>query len=348
MDKIKVGIIGCGTIARQRHANEYSKNSDVTIAGFYDINILRAEAMVKDFGGQIYEAVEDLIADPDIDAVSICATNKDHAHLTIAALEHNKHVLCEKPMATSLQDCEKMYAAAAVNNKHLLIGHNQRLTPTHLKAKLLLDSGVLGRVINFQSTFGHAGPEMWSVDKSADTWFFKKGSASFGSLADLGIHKIDLMRYLVGGKVTMVYSTMVTLDKKFSDGSPIEVDDNSVEVLSFDNGALGTISTSWTHYGEECNATVLYCEKGIMKLYCNPQYSLEIIYKDGRRENYEIDHVQTNDDVQQESSGVIDVFVDAVKSDSKTPLDAEEALESMRVVFACISSSENQAAVNLM
>jgi len=347
LEKLKVGVIGCGSIAKQRHAHEYSINPNVTIKGFYDLNRLRAEEMVKDFGGKVYDTAEELIADTDIDAVSICAANKDHAPLTISALNNNKHVLCEKPMAILLEDCEAMYKTAVANNKRLLIGHNQRLAPAHLKAKKLLDSGEMGRVISFQSTFGHGGPEMWSVDKSADTWFFKKASASFGSMADLGIHKIDLIRYLVGGNVTTVFSSLATLDKKFSDGTPIEVDDNSVEVLTFDSGVIGTVTTSWTHYGEECNATVLYCEKGILKLYHNPKYSVEIVYKDGTKVHYEIDRLQTNDDAQQESSGVIDLFVDAVQNGTKTPLDAEDALESMRVVFACLASSEKKASVSL-
>ena len=344
---MKVGIIGCGAIARQRHAHEYGLNPQAEIAGFYDLQTSRAQEMVDKFGGRVYATVEEMLADASIDAVSVCVANKDHASVTIDALKNGKHVLCEKPMATSLSDCEAMAAAAQAAGKRLLIDQNQRLAPAHKKAREILASGAMGRVISFQSTFGHAGPEMWSVDQSANTWFFKKSLASFGSMADLGIHKIDLIRYLIGGRVTSVLSKLATLDKKFPDGTPIEVDDNSVQVLSFDIGVLGTVTTSWTHYGEECNATVIYCEKGILKLYHNPVYSLEMINRDGTRVLYELDAMQTNTDVQQASSGVIDTFVDAVTADAQTPLDAEDVLESMRVVFACVLSNESRAQVNL-
>ena len=133
---------------------------------------------------------------------------------------------------------------------------------------------------------------------------------------------------------------MAVLDKKFSDGTPIEVDDNSVEVFRFDNGAMGTVTTSWTHYGEECNSSVLYCEKGILKLYDDPDYSLKIVYADGRHEDLALDRLQTNDDAQQASSGVIDLFVDAVERGVPSVLDAEDVLESMRAVFACLRSAE--------
>jgi len=335
----RVGIVGCGAIARQRHANEYRLRPDVEIAGFYDLSPQRANEMARKFGGRAYQTMEEMFADADLDAVSICSANAYHADCTIKALNAGKHVLCEKPMATTLEDCEAMLAAAKKNGKRLFIGQNQRLAPAHVQAKGILERGELGRVISFQSTFGHKGPEMWSVDKSADTWFFKKDLAAFGSMADLGIHKIDLMCYLIGDKVTSVYSKLATLEKKFLDGRPIEVDDNSVEILTFSKGTMGTVTTSWTHYGEECNATTLYCEKGILRLYSNPKYTLEITYADGRYVPCELDAMQTNDDVQQASSGVIDVFIEGIQTGAATVLDAENIIDSMRVVFACLESA---------
>ena len=280
-----------------------------------------------------------------ITVIIVCLANAAHAEVSIKALRAGKHVLCEKPMAVTLEECEAMLSAARESGKRLMIGHNQRLAPAHKKAKELLAAGELGRVISFQSTFGHKGPEMWSMDRSANTWFFKKDSASFGSMADLGIHKIDLVRYLIGSDIESVYSTMKVLDKKFPDGRPIEVDDNSVEVLSFANGALGTVTTSWTHYGEECNATVLYCEKGIMKLYADPQYSLQVVNADGTKVLYALDRMQTNDDAQQASSGVIDEFVSAIEAGRESVLDAEDIIKSMRAVFACVRSAGEGRAV---
>ena len=337
---LKVGIIGCGSIAKQRHGYEYFHNADVQIKGFYDLIAARAQALADLYGGSVYADVDAMLADPEIDAVSVCMANAFHAEISIKALKAGKHVLCEKPMAVTMEQCQAMVDAARESGKRLMIGHNQRLAPAHKKAKELLTSGALGRVITFQSTFGHKGPEMWSMDKSANTWFFKKASASFGSMADLGIHKIDLMRYLIGSEITSVYSTMKVLDKKFPDGTPIEVDDNSVEILNFADGAMGTVTTSWTHYGEECNASVLYCEKGIMKLYADPRYSLKVVNADGTRVLYALDRLQTNDDAQQASSGVIDEFVSAIEENRPSVLDAADVIRSMRAVFACLRSAE--------
>ena len=344
---IKVGVIGCGSISRQRHVYEYAHNKDVEIIGYYDFKRERAEEMAKDFGGKVYDSAEDLINDSNIDAVSVCVANAYHADNTIKALNAGKHVLCEKPMATSFEDCEAMIEAAKKNNKHLLIDQNQRLTKTHAKAKELISSGVYGKVISFQSTFGHGGPESWSADKSSNTWFFKKDAASFGSMADLGIHKLDLIRYLVGDDYASVYSKQVVLDKKFEDGTPIEVDDNSVEVLRFKNGAFGTVTTSWTVYGEEVQQTTIFLQKGIMKLYADPNYSLIVAKADGTVDKFQLDVIQTNDDVQQASSGVIDEFIDVIKNNRSSILDASDVINSMKAVFACVESNKLNKEVNI-
>lgn len=337
---LRVGLIGCGSITKQRHAYEYFHNKDVEIKGFFDLRKERAQELADIFGGKVYDSVEELINDSEIDAVSVCVANAYHAKTTIDALNAGKHVLCEKPMATSIEDCEAMVEASKVNGKHLLIDQNQRLTPTHKYAKELLASGKYGKVISFQTTFGHGGPESWSADKSANTWFFKKDKAAFGSMADLGIHKLDLIRYLVGDDYASVYSKQVVLDKKFEDGTPIEVDDNSVEVLQFKNGTFGTVTTSWTVYGEEVQVTTLFLEKGIMKLYADPNYSLIVVKNDGTSDKYQLDIIQTNDDEQQASSGVIDEFVSAIKEDRPSVLDASDVIGSMKAVFACVESNK--------
>ncbi len=335
---VKVGVIGCGSISKQRHSYEYFHNKDVEIVGFYDMYRNRAEELSGLFGGKVYDTVDELINDKEIEAVSVCVAN---------ALNAGKNVLCEKPMATTIEDCEAMVEAAKKNNKHLLIGQNQRLTPTHKKAKELIASGEYGKVLTFQTTFGHGGPESWSADKSSNTWFFKKNAASFGSMADLGIHKLDLMRYLIGADVKTAYAKLCVLDKKFEDGTPIEVDDNSVEVLNFKNGAFGTVTTSWTVYGEEVQATTLFLTGGIMKLYADPNYSLIVVKKDGTVDKYALDVIQTNDDEQQASSGVIDEFINTIIEDRPSVLDASDVIGSMKAVFACVESDKTGKAVEL-
>ena len=194
---IRIGIIGCGKIAQVRHLPEYAANPHVELAGYYDLNTQRAQELAAQYGGKVYKSYFDLLNDPSIDAVSICVENRSHAEITTYALYAGKHVLCEKPMAVTLAECESMVAAAERNGKHLMIGHNMRFDPVHRKAKELLDGGIIGDIITFRTTMGNAGPENWSME-AGSTWFFDKQKAAMGALSDLGIHKVDLLQYLTG------------------------------------------------------------------------------------------------------------------------------------------------------
>lgn len=161
---IKIGIIGCGKIAQTRHLPEYATNPDAKLVGYYDKISSRAVQMAEKYGGKVYDSYYDLINDPEIDAVSVCVENRNHAEITNAALYAGKHVLVEKPMAVTLAECESMVAAAEFNGKHLMVGHNMRFDPVHRRAKELLEAGVIGDIITFRTTIGNAGPEGWSPD----------------------------------------------------------------------------------------------------------------------------------------------------------------------------------------
>ena len=342
---IKIGIIGCGKIAQVRHIPEYAANPHVEIAGFYDLNRERAEELAKKYGAAAYASYEELLADGEIDAVSVCAANNAHAEISIAALKAGKHVLCEKPMAVTLEECEAMVAAAKEAGKYLMIGQNQRLAKAHVKAKELIAEGAIGKVLTFRTIFGHGGPETWSVDPGKNVWFFDKSKAAMGAMADLGIHKTDLIQYMLGEKIVETQAVLTTLDKQDASGELIGVDDNAVCIYKMESGAIGTMTASWTYYGAEDNTTVIYGTKGIMRLYDDPKYSVKVIYADGTETDYQIDQIQTNDN--QTSSGVIDLFVKSLVEDVAPEISGESVLHAMRAVFASIRSSEEGRAVRV-
>lgn len=342
---IQVGIIGCGKIGQVRHLPEYAAREDVRIAALYDVNLERAQALAVQYGAKAYATCEELLADPAIDAVSVCSANTSHAQIAIEALEHGKHVLCEKPMATTLADCEAMAEAARRSGKRLMIGQNQRLAGAHVKAKELLDAGAIGSVITFETNFRHGGPETWSVDPGANTWFFDKKRAAMGVMADLGVHKTDLIQHLIGQNITEVTARLTTLDKKFADGTPISVDDNAFCIYRMEGGVCGTMSVSWTDYGAEDNSTVIYGTQGVLRIYDHPEHTLVLEKKGGEVEYFDVDQIQTNDN--QTKSGVIDLFVDSILDARVEGISAESVLPAMRAVFAAIESSETGKTVRI-
>ena len=340
-----IGIIGCGKIAQVRHIPEYAQHKDAKLVGFYDINQERAAALAEKYGGTAYATVEELLANPEIDAVSVCAANFAHAELTIAALNAGKHVLCEKPMAITLAECEAMVEAAKKNGKLLMIGHNQRLAKAHAMARKLIVDGLIGDIVTFRTTFGHGGPETWSVDPGLNTWFFDKTRAAMGAMADLGIHKTDLIQFLTGQQVIRTAARVTTLDKKDASGNLISVDDNAVCIYEMSGGAFGTMTASWTYYGAEDNSTVLYGTKGIMRIYDDPAISIKVILADGGKISYDVEAIQTNDN--QTKSGVIDLWMESLVNHKAPEISGESALAAMRAVFASIQSSETGMAVDI-
>ena len=335
---INAGIIGCGKIAQTRHIPEYLANPRCKIAGYYDFNTQRARELAERFGGCAYGSLEELLANDEINAVSVCTSNDTHADIAVKALEAGKHVLCEKPMATNLADCERMQAAAEKSGRQLMIGMNQRLAGAHIKAKQLIDAGEIGRIITFKTFFGHSGPETWSIDPGTDSWFFDKRKAAMGALADLGVHKTDLIQFLTGKRITEVTARLATIDKRYANGELIGVDDNAFCIYRLEDGATGTMCASWTHYGAEDNSTVICGAKGVMRIYDDPVHSITITLKSGERVLYDIDRIQTNDS--QTKSGIIDMFAEAVETGIEPPISAASVLPAMRAVFAAIESSE--------
>ena len=269
--------------------------------------------------------------------MSVCVANNMHADVTIAALKAGKHVLCEKPMATNIEDCERMVAAAEQYGKALMIGQNQRFAKAHDKARSLIKEGAIGRVVSFRTTFGHAGPETWSITPGPGTWFFDKKAAVMGVLADLGIHKTDLIQYILDDTITAVTAKISTLDKKYADGSPIGVDDNAICIFEMAGGAVGTMTASWTFYGQEDNSTIIYGTEGIIRIYDDPACSLKLICKDGSVKTFDIDRIQTNDN--QTKSGVMDAFVDALEKGQEPPVSGRSVLTAMRAIFGALESS---------
>ena len=342
---VRVGVIGCGKIAQVRHLPEYEANADAQIVGLFDMNPDRTQELAEKYGATAYSSLDELVAAPDIDAVSVCTSNNTHAETAIKALNAGKHVLCEKPMAITIDECAAMVAAARENGKKLMIDQNQRLAKAHVRAKELLDAGKIGMPLTFHTTFGHGGPETWSIDPGTGSWFFDPKRAAMGAMADLGVHKTDLIQYLLGQKVVSTTAKVATLDKRDPEGNLVGVDDNAICIYTMSGGVIGTMTASWTYYGPEDNSTVIYGTEGIMRIYDDPAHSIVVELRNGEREMYDLEAIQTNDN--QTASGIIDAFIDCIVRDVEPSISGESVLAAMRAVFASIESSKTGAVVNI-
>jgi predicted dehydrogenase len=261
---VRVGVIGCGAIAEHLHIPDLIHAPETEVVALCDIRRAAAERLATALAPEaaIYTDHAALLRDPKVEAVVIGLPNALHAPVAIAAAKAGKHVLVEKPMATSLAECKAMIAAAKKAGVHLLVNQCQRLARHHLKAKEVIDSGLIGKILSVSATFGHSGPDNWSPDGK---WFFQKKLARFGAMADLGVHKADIIRFLTGKEVVEVAGFYGTLDKKRTD-----VDDNFVSAIKFSDGTLGTLSASWTAYGKGVDYIYIHGTNGTLRVNVYP------------------------------------------------------------------------------
>jgi len=333
---LKIAVIGCGSIAKHRHLPEYAANKHVEITAVCDIVGERAEEAAAKYEAKAYTDYQEMLKQDDIDAVSVCLPNYLHAPVSVDALNAGKHVLCEKPMATSAEEADQMIEAARRNGKKLMIGHNQRFVTSHQKARELIASGAIGKVYSFRTTFGHGGPEGWSAD-GKDSWFFKKDEAFIGAMGDLGVHKADLVRYLLQDEFVEVGAFVETSAKENAD-----VDDNATLILKSEKGTIGTLAASWAYTAKEDNSTIIYGEKATLRLEDDPTYSLVVQYTNGETVKYELGAIQSNDEGGQTTTHVIDHFIDSIQNDTTPLIDGEEGKKSLAIILAALESVETK------
>ena len=342
--KIGVAIAGCGKIACTRHAPEYAANPHAEIIGFYDKNKERAEVLVQQYGGDVFETFEDLLKDERVQAVSICTPNVLHGTHTMQALRAGKEVLCEKPMAASVNEANEMIHVQKETGHVLMLGHNQRFVRTHIRAKELLEAGAIGKILSVQTNFKHAGPEAWSVERG-NTWFFSKNQAGFGVLGDLGSHKLDLVRYLLGDEIEDIFATLQTLDKRDPQGNLIDLEDNAICVFKMRSGIPGTMIVSWTNYGVEDNSTVIYGTEGTMKIFASELDDIVVDLRDGTSARHHVSSMSTN--TNQLSSGIIDAFVDTVLNGTVPPVTGLDGRNTLAALEAARKSSAKKSWVKV-
>lgn len=338
--KVKYVVIGCGAIAQRRHLPEIRANKQAELVAVCDINEARAKKIADHYGAKAYTDHKAMLAEcsEETDVCVVATPNALHAPHTLDAFAAGLNVLVEKPMAGTREEAKSMIDAAQKAGKSLMIGMNQRLMPAHVAAKEILDSGKLGKVLAFETNFKHPGPDGWSVD-GAKSWFFKPDLAVMGVCGDLGIHKADLMRYLLGEEFDSIGGYVVTLDKTTPDGKPLALDDNAFLELRSQSGTIGSIHISWTNYGGiEDNGTMLFCEKGVMRVGMDKQYGVMVDYRTGKKERHEVGEMSTNE--KQVNSGVVNRMTQSILDGTPPEISGEEGYKALNIVLTGIEAAK--------
>lgn len=337
--KLRVAIIGSGQIARLGHIPGYQK-AGAEITAICDVTETSVKQVSETFGiGRYYTDWKQMLTDGGFEAVSICTPSAFHCAMAVESARRGYHVLCEKPMATNLAECDQMIAAAQENHILLMISHNQRYMPAHRVAKEILQSGELGKPYLVQTVFGHSGPEKWSP---TGQWYFSPVLAKIGVLADLGYHKLDLVQWLLGQDIVEIGAASGTFEKD----TPLE--DTFAGILKFRSGAIGTVVASWVYKPDMENSVTVRCEKGVLIVPADDGCSVIVrkILDLGKTE--EVIHKITSDD-HAGWFGAVGAFVEAVNGGLPSPISGKEAKRVMSVIltgYEAISSKQIKTIVD--
>jgi predicted dehydrogenase len=213
------------------HANGWSKTPAV-MAGFYSLDPKSVQSLAHQYGGQIYQTLDDLIA--DVDVVDICAPTHLHHELVLKVAAAKKHIVCEKPLALTLTQAQEMVAACEQAGVQLLVAHVVRFFPEYAAAKAAVDRGDIGNVAVVRLTRCSFQPKL-----AADNWFLDI-TKSGGMMLDLMIHDFDYARW-IAGDVVSVFARSVR------GRTPRAPEDYGIAILRHANGAISNVEGGWAY-----------------------------------------------------------------------------------------------------
>ena len=261
-----------------------------------DVTDVLAEEARQRFGFD--EASSDWMATisrDDIDVVDICTPNNVHAEIAIAAAKAGKHIICEKPLARTLEEARAMTKAVKEAGVTNMVAFNYRRTPAVALAKRFIDEGRIGKILNFRGTY----LQDWSADPDGPlSWRFQKKIAGSGAIGDIGTHVVDMAHYLVGNisEVNAITKTYIKerpiqtggVDKlgasdKKTDAplGAVDVDDEVLSLIRFETGAVGTLEATRNAYGRNNFLTLeIHGEEGSIYFNYERRDELQVMFAD--------------------------------------------------------------------
>ena len=314
MRTVNVGVIGVGAMG-ENHVRVYHKIEEANLMGVSDVSERALKKIEKKYGAKGYTDYCELLANPEIEVVSVCVPTTFHHDVVMEAIKHKKHVLVEKPIAFTLTEAEEMIAAAKEAGVILATGHVERFNPAVQKAKELIDDGVIGDIVSaFAKRVGPLPPRIKDV----------------GVSIDLAIHDLDIMNYLFEEEITQVYGTM---NSSFDDS---EFEDHAEIMVSFDNESTGIIEVNWlTPYKRR--ELELTGTAGIISVdYI--QQSIEVFGKFAQ--DIEIVH-------EEPLKGELKSFLNSVVEEKEPVITGEDGLKALKMVIAANKSSKEHRPVSL-
>ena len=349
--KVKIGIIGCGWIAGS-HIDSYKKLSDVEVVACADLIPGKAEAFCKANGitARCYESGHAMLEAEELDGVSICTYNCQHAPCAIDALEHGVNVMLEKPFTVTLDEAIEVMKAEKKSGKILTIGYQPRMSSNIQMIKKSIDSGELGKIYYMQA----GGGRRIGIPTPFGTSFIEKETGGVGAMGDIGTYTLDMLLTAVGYPKPLTVTGYVSdfLGKNpafFADrGLPAEyaekfgVEDFAAGFIRLEGDIMLDFRISWAMHMDTCGDTLILGTEGGLKIPSMDCYNGDlpkpmVIYKTvaGKPVSYEV----PKDEAPDLFTKKLRAFVDAIKTGGSAPVPSSEIVYNQAIIDGIVKSN---------
>ena len=344
MEKVKIGVIGVKGIGRT-HINSIVSSENADLLAIADINEEAGKTAASNYKVEWYKNYEEMLELEDLDAVTICTPHFPHSQMALKALDHDKHVLVEKPMAISVSEADEMIQRSRKKGLKLGVVFQVRTMPINREIKRLIDSGEIGEIYRACIEACYFRTQAYY---NRDAWRGKWATEGGGVLINQAIHDIDLMQWFLGRPIKI----QGQIDTVYHD---IQVEDLASATMLFENGAQGifqasTIDPMQTKRLEVCG------DKGKIELNGGARYAvLKKTVKEyiasgeawDNKQEFQWFEIKPKTEMISGHRAVIEDFAQAILSDREPSINGEEGRKALEILNAIILSSFEGKAVSL-
>lgn len=341
--QIRFAVAGCGLISRL-HLQAIQAIEDAELCGVYDIQPEFSKKAAEEYDTQSFDSYEDLLQHSGADAVCICTPSHLHAPMALAAIRNEKHVLIEKPMALTLEDCDALTQAAALAKVKIGVVSQLRYSPSIARVKHALRAGALGIVTRCDLYMKYYRPQSYY---DSGVWRGTQAMDGGGALMNQGIHGVDLVCHFMG-EADRIFAFASTLVRD------IDVEDTLTAIVEWKHGTQGVIQASTGDYPGFPRRIEINGERGCIILEEDRVVRWEVKGKAVSREYEEPEAVNTastyNDAAAIDPSGheaQLRNFIDAVRGEGVLLVNEAEGRRAIQLVLAAYQSASTGQAVSL-
>ena len=351
--KLKIGIIGAGWIA-EAHIDMYKKMPDVDIVAVADLIPGKAQALCERYGVEgvhYYLSGHEMLEAENLDAVSVCTYNTQHAPCAIDALEHGCHVLLEKPFTVTLDEAVEVMRAEKKSGKILSLGFQPRMAVNMQMIKKIVDSGELGKVYYLQAGGGRRS----GIPTPYGTTFIEKETGGIGAIGDIGTYSLDMLLHAVGDPKPLTVSGYTSnffgvrpdsypwhpeYAEKFG------VDDFAAGFVRLEGGIILDFRISWAMHMDSCGDALILGTEGALRIPSTECWNGDFpsplkVYKKvaGQEISYEVPRCD-DDNFGKMFYGKVRSFLDAIKNGGTAPVPSSQIIYNQAIIDGIVRSNE--------